>query len=540
MQSEGGAGGRILRAGPALALGLALAIGASLMFVRLGTDQLSGDESLTWAAASAPTVADVVRIQHQVNSGKLAFHELLLREWMSVFGESETAMRSLSAIFGLVSLLLVFFLTNELLSAPPGDRAGARMDRPDPQAVAALATLICALSIPLLKVSREARMYSMMLALMLAQMYFLLRAWRRGGAANYAALSVFTAGAVAANFTALLALLCEGLWLVWLRIRPQPGGAPPDAIGPWKLAGAVGLGFALLLPFSSGLVNGVTGVERGDFRWIAAPLRWEPIATFESAIGTLVFPLLTLLAIAGAIAWWKRRARRDGFVFAMLVLWMPPIVLMAGTWLVMPMLVTRYIVVSFVPLYILAAIGIASMNSNAMYASALAATLVLSGARAINYLRVPRNDQIRQACAAALAMTGPHGRIGTVRDYYLVRYYMPPDRRSDVVQLTRRGNFDRFSDVPVVILGSHARPNDLALFEHFYPHLVGRFPHRVTVLSRVAPFAVQVPVLSPRSLGAPHMPPPPLPGTTAPGRRSGDPYPGGRRTEAAPDRGTLI
>ncbi len=477
----------IRKSWPAAALVAALVLGAFLMFCRLGADELSGDEALSWAAASAPTIAQMVAIQHQINSGKLAFHELLLREWMRGFGRGEAAMRALSVAFGLLSLWLVYLLTAEWV-APSRDIAGAEPRAgPDPRAVAALCVLMCAASVPILKVSREVRMYSLMFAMLLAQMYFLLRAWRRGGLRNYAGVALFTAGAVAANFTASLVMASEALWLLWMRLRRAPDGSAPGTHAQWKLAAAIAAGGAMLAPFLSGLLNGVTGVRRGDFRWIQAPLRWEPIATFEGGVGTLVFPLLALLAIGGAVAWWRRRERRDGFVLAMIILWVPPLALMAGTALVMPMLVTRYVILSFVPIYILAAFGIMSLDAAWLRGSLLAAMMALSLARAINYLRADRNDKIRQACAAALAVAGPHGRIGTLADHFIVSYYIAPDRRGDLVIMGGREISPRENPVSVVIVGSRPRPKELRAVRALYPRVVARFPHGVLVLAPAAP-----------------------------------------------------
>jgi mannosyltransferase len=465
------------------ALAAALALGTFLMAFRLGADELSGDEALSWAAASAPTIAQMVAIQHQINSGKLAFHELLLREWMRVFGTGEAAMRALSVMFGLMSLWLVYLLTAEWAAPSPGLAAAEPRAGPDPRAVAAACVLMCAASVPMLKVSREVRMYALMLAMLLAQMYFLLRAWRRGGIRSYAGVALFTAGSVAANFTAVLVMASEALWLLWLRLRRGPVGSTRDSLVAWKLAAAIGAGGAMLAPFLSGLLNGVTGVRRGDFRWIRAPLRWEPIATFEGAVGTIVFPLLALLAIAGAIAWWRRAERRDGFVLAMVILWVPPLVLMAGTWLLMPMLVTRYVILSFVPIYMLAAFGIMSMNGGWLRGSLLAAIMALSLVRAINYLRVDRNDRIREACVAALAIAPAHERIGTLADHFIVSYYMPPQRRADLVVMGGRDTDLREEPAYAVIVGSRPRPKELRAVRALYPRVIARFPHGVLVLA---------------------------------------------------------
>jgi hypothetical protein len=468
-------------------LAAAFAIAIVLMVFRLGADELSGDESLSWAAASAPTIAQMVARQHQINSGKLAFHELLLRGWMSVFGQGEGAMRSLSAAFGIVSLGFVYLLALEWVAPPPGGGPEGARAGPDRRAVAALTVLFCAASLPILKVSREVRMYSLMLAMLLGQLYFLLRARRRDELRDYAGVAIFTAAALAANFTAVLVFASEALWLIWLRVRPQGVAGSADRLRLWKLAAAIAAGGVMLTPFLSGLLNGVTGVRRGDFGWIHAPLRWEPLATFEGGVGTLVFPLLAIVALAGGVVWWRRRECREGFVLAMLILWVPPLMLMAGTALLMPMLVTRYVILSFVPIYLLAAFGIMSVENGWIRGALIAALVGLSLVRAINYLRVDRNDKIREACAVALKVAGPQGRIGTLADYFVVSYYMPPQRRSDLVILGRQSTDAPPEPVAVVIVGSRPRPKDLRRVRALYPHVIARLPHGVLVLGPATP-----------------------------------------------------
>src|ERR1700736_3979372 len=84
----------------AMLLCAALVLGSVLRFFRLCSRELLVHDSLSWFAAAAPSVTDLLRIQHGVDSGKLAIHELALRGWMHMFGESEGALRAMSALIG--------------------------------------------------------------------------------------------------------------------------------------------------------------------------------------------------------------------------------------------------------------------------------------------------------------------------------------------------------------------------------------------------------------------------------------------------------
>src|SRR5208337_3593034 len=82
--------------------------------------------------------------------------------------------------------------------------------------VAALCALLFAVGLPSVEIARQARMYSMMQGWILVQVIFLLRARRLGGPANYAGLTIFSAIAVATNFTAGLVIAAEAAWLIYL------------------------------------------------------------------------------------------------------------------------------------------------------------------------------------------------------------------------------------------------------------------------------------------------------------------------------------
>ena len=451
----------------AIILCVAIALGAALRFIRLGSRELSIDESLSWYAAAAPSVTDLLRIQHEGDSGKLAVHELALRGWMHMFGESEAAMRSMSALIGSLSIVLVFILALEILSAVSNtgteDRQQGKI-----YLVAALSALLFAVGLPAVEIARQARMYSMMQAWILAQAIFIFRARRLGGLANYAGLAIFTALAVATNFTALLVLGSEGLWLIYLFVRDARNADPVRIGTAWRLGAAILVGGILLLPFMSGFENGAVGMERGDFNWIRPPGRWEPFATFESGLGSWPFPLFLLFAIVGGVRMW--RTHRDEALLALIWILLPPIALFAGSYLLSPMLVTRYVITSFVPLFILTAIGIQSIRSETYGAIALAAIVSLSILRVSSELR-PGDDRWRRACELALAHDGPERRVGAYHDYFLVSYYLGAPGRDDVQVVRIPTHGAGREDAGVVVAAPTAATAQIAQLRQEFPEV---------------------------------------------------------------------
>src|SRR5258708_5039124 len=294
---------------------------------------------------------------------------------MRIFGDSETAMRALPALIGSLSIVLVFILAVEVLLAASGgstDSESALREFASPvkeewesknriYMMGACCALLFAVGLPSVEIARQARMYSMLEAWILAQVIFLFGARGVGGFANYAGFTIFSAIGVATNFTAVLVVVAEALWLIYLYVAEgyaQRGVAARNE-HLWLIGTALIAAMVLLLPFFAGLRYGVQGVARGDYDWIKLPGRWEPLATFESALGTLPFPLFAVFASVGGVRLW--RSHRDEAV--LLVLWIvaPAIVLFAGSYLVTPMLITRYLISSFVPLFILTANGIESI-----------------------------------------------------------------------------------------------------------------------------------------------------------------------------------
>src|SRR5713101_3657408 len=449
----------------AMLLCAALVVGSVLRFFRLGSRELSIDESLSWFAAAAPSVADLLRIQHGVDSGKLAIHELALRGWMHMFGESEAALRAMSALIGSLSIVLVFILAREIVSAVSAteteDRRQGRI-----YLIAATSALLFAVGLPAVEIARQARMYSMMQTWILAQVIFILRARRLGGLANYAGLAIFTALAVATNFTALLVLGAEGLWLIYLFIRNARSAEPARIGTAWRLGAAILAAVVLLLPFTSGFENGAVGLERGDFNWIHLPGRWEPFATFESGLGSWPFPLFMLFATVGGVRMW--RMHREEALLALLWILLPPIALFAGSYIVTPMLVTRYLISSFVPVFILTAIGIESIPAEEYRALALVAIVSLSILRDSSDLR-PGDDRWRRACELALAHDGPERRVGACHDYYLVSYYLGAPQRDQVEVIRITSHEAARSGTGVVVASPTAAAAQIAELRREYP-----------------------------------------------------------------------
>jgi len=479
--------GRAARAEAALILALAIALGGFIRFIHLGVAEITGDEVASWAAASAPTLAGVIRAHHERNPGKLALHDLVLHLWILMFGDSEAALRSLSALFGTIAIALVFFVAYEVLMLPAAGGDGRAADAPAAEVTAALSAFITAISLVMINYSREARMYPLMLAMVLAQVGFFLRCMRRGGWFNFGAIAIFTALAVAANFTAAFAFAAEGAWFAWRLVTEWRRGRGLDARA-WRAAFGVLAGLALLTPFVlRGASELTSAIEHGAVAWIAPPRLLDPLETFESASGVWVFVILAALAMWAALSRW--RSRRDQIAFALIWMWLPPLMQFAISYLFRPMDVTRYVLSSFIAFYIMAALGIAALGGARARGAAAALLAFTMLAHVYRYDRKPRDRQFREAVALATEAAPGRERIGVVNwdgSNGSALYYTPPARRADLVRLPPNGELPLSLDaaqIRVVILPSYMQPAALARYRALYPRLDGSF-RRVEVRSK--------------------------------------------------------
>src|SRR5208283_1580289 len=401
---------------------------------------------------------------------------LILHWWISIFGSSMAAMRAMSAALGVVSILLVYLVVCELF-APASEKESA-LTSDDVKIIAGLGALVFAVNLVTIKYSREARMYPLMLAAILAQVAMFIRALRVGGLANYAAVVVLTAIAIASNFAGLLLPATEGLWL--LNVVARAGWRPDNtnARRGWALAAALALAGLILAPKLFSSLHAASAGNVGG--WRRPPALYAPFALFNKATGSFAFPILAALAIWGVVRGW-RRGGREPIAFALLWMWAPPVVMVAASYAIAPVFVERYALSCFVPFFILVALGIFELPGDFVRIGALALAVAFSVGHIVSYDHKPHDAQYREAIAAAFSVLKP-GEVMTVVPAYaieVVRYYLPAD------QLDRAVRFDATAPAPAVLIvgDQNLAPDAFRSYRKEYPQVVTRL-RGVTVLRR--------------------------------------------------------
>ena len=447
----------------------AVLAGAWLRLHDLGGRELSADEGATWAAAIAPSSAQVVRLQALFNPGKLPLHELLLHFWIALFGDGVVAMRVLSALLGTAAIGLVFAVARELF------RTEKRLDV---ELIAAASAMIFAVSLVTIKYSREARMYSLLECATLIQVWLFLRVIRRSRPGELIALTVFSAVIVATHFTSAFLIAAQLGWLIW---RALARGEPRALLG---AAAALTGGVLLLTPLlPSAVRTSADAVTSGAIDWIPRPTSWEPLAILNKATGTFAFPIIAGLATFGAL----RRLSRDleAIQFLLVWLWVPMLLELGVSYALKPLLLERYVLSCFVPLMTLAGLGIVEIAelrggpdspSKGYLIGTLTITVAVSIAHFATYQNKFHDAQWREATSAAISEVGSRSLIGMVPGYArnVVWYYAPIEARARIVSGLDEGS--SAGNAKVLIIGDQGVSSaSRAEIEQQYPRVLNDF-----------------------------------------------------------------
>jgi uncharacterized membrane protein len=224
----------------------AFAIAALVRAAGLEHQSLWLDEFLAFFIGQA----DVATLLERTRAiqGQSPFYYLVVHGWTALFGRDDvTTMRALSVVLGLASLVQVWFLVR---------RAAG-------EARAAVTLALLALSPFHLYFSQEARMYPLLVVLMLAAAQLVLAAVQDPAArrpARFVALALVSAAALYTHYYAFLFLGALGLFVLW-RGRPAR-----DVVAPIVAAEIVAV--LLYLPWLPALFHAAAGGGNTFIRFV--------------------------------------------------------------------------------------------------------------------------------------------------------------------------------------------------------------------------------------------------------------------------------
>jgi len=281
---------------PWLALAVIIAAGALLRFWDLGGPSLWIDEIASVSFARVPV--HMLWSDWMVYETNPPLYYTLLNFWIALFGESEFAVRAMSAVLGLSAIAAVFAFTRALHSTMAG----------------LAAAVFCALSAEQLGYSQEARGYMLGFVAATLAGFALIRiadAWRERAYALkelwplYALYAGATTVALYTHTTFFVLPLLANAFIVWLWFFATPRRLG-DALG-W-----IGANLVVLALWAWWVMITIRQVQTGaeTVSWIPSPTIKDTIAIMAHVVATRSFEIANIMFAAafGAVmlwGWWK-------------------------------------------------------------------------------------------------------------------------------------------------------------------------------------------------------------------------------------------
>jgi len=388
-----------------LLLVAAVALASALSARSLGSSSLWFDEatSVEIARLEWRSLLDWV-IREELN---MSFYHALLHVWISVVGDSEAAVRSLSIVTGMAALPVLYVLGKRLF----GPRVGV------------VASLLLAPNVVFVEFAREARGYALLVLLVTASSYLLVRSLDENRWLLWAAFILISAAAVYTHFFAALVVLAQAASL------PFRGGGLP-----WfRLAWSGMLVSLLALPV---VLYVALGGEGSKIDWLPAPTLNSIYIFFRWLTGTLAIFLVFFFAGVTALVltyreWVRRGSSFELWRYALLLLWLAiPVLIAFAVSFIKPVFYDRYLVVCLPPLILLVARALCEIRSRTVLAAVVLGIVTLSVRAELNCHDCKRlRDDWRAATLHVLSNTQPGdgiffdpGWLKTPFDHYAHRW----------------------------------------------------------------------------------------------------------------------
>ena len=352
---------------------LVLGLAAWLRFLGVGSKSLWYDEAWSVALAAVDLKTAVILVKGQIYP---PLYQILLHFWLLLFGTSETAARSLSAVFGIASVAALYNLTVRI--------SGRR--------TALVAALILAVSPFHVEYSQEARGYSLLVLLSLLSFDLLLvwldeHKWITGTA--YAAI---TALCLYTHPYGFLIPLSQSL--IWIFHLIEEKKHPGKELLWWLGMGSV---IALLfLPVLPAFLRAAGEVSRNF--WIRRPGFWDIWSTLKAFLGQSLWSLislgLTLLLGLFSTLIYEGEHRFRAKIY-LVWWWLPILAAFAFSSLAFSVYQIKYLIFASIPLYLLAAEGIARLEHRTVRVMLVMLILASSIQPLLEYYRRPKIEEWR-------------------------------------------------------------------------------------------------------------------------------------------------
>ena len=360
-----------------LAIGCSLVLATVLRLYGISTESLWLDEatSLMLARMDAPTLVRWTALDIHP-----PLYYVLLHYWIAL-GESEIAVRGLSALVGVLNVWAIYALGRTLF-----DRRAAW-----------LAACLLAVAPFHIWYSQEARMYTCITLFITVSVWLAFGVWGTRRWTTWVAFVLVTVAALYTHYYAVFGILLENLFFSYLLVRRR---LVRDLI--WRWLAAQAAIFVLFLPWFPTFLLPITvggggwialGMGRPSFGVLAQTMVLYMVgparASYPSIVRRLGYGLFLLLTLQGiwsrsSSRWAEERheppySERECTAFCLAYLMLPLGIAWVVSQVFKPMYSARYMLPFLIPFLLLAARGIAHIHAPIRRASVLVALVACMG-----------------------------------------------------------------------------------------------------------------------------------------------------------------
>lgn len=399
-----------------------LVLGLFLRIYCLTCESVWLDEgySILWAKQEPSQIIDAV--SKDVHP---PLYFLVLHYWITIFGDSELAVRLLSVIFGLLAIIMMYMVGNLLFNKDMG----------------ILGSLILSLSVFHIHYSQEIRSYSLMVLLTLVSMYFFLKLLERRSYPISAGYIVSSALLIYTHFFGLFVIAAQNICLLSLFIITRK--ATKTGFRRWIILQAIL--FILYLPWLGFLIRQTLIVQGGEFLgWLTQPSIlllassfFEYSGYFNLAAPLWVLSLSAVLSVYFIIMSLNsilkiKKSDREKTLF--LVIWLLTLIILPFmiSYFSAPIYFTRFTIPASLAFYLLVAKGILNIRDEKLRAASTGMIVILSLVSIWGYISVVDNEQWREV-VDYIETNAEQGDLALINAWYC---YVPFDyyfTRTDLV-----------------------------------------------------------------------------------------------------------
>lgn len=349
---------------------LILIVSLFLRVYNLGSAQIWLDEGQSIWISSLNNISETLK--ELVITGQQPLHYMLLHLWIIFFGKSEFSVRSLSVIFGVLTILMSYKISKLIFDRSTGT----------------LCAFLIGVSTLHIYYSQEARPYMLTLFLSLLSIYFFIRLLKNQDIRILAGFIISNTLLIYSHYLGISIILAQNIYVLTqyffnknLKLN----------IKTWIVL--QGLILIFFLPWVVVIMTYYKEKTASLFFWVPPISIDTVVRSFTEFSGSesllLIFAILFLLN--------KKTLSLKKNIYYLLFLWLltPFIILLAISKIFFPIYHERYVLIALIPFYILVSKGLMNTSST-VRTIILTVIIALSLNNLTNYYSTPKKYQWKE------------------------------------------------------------------------------------------------------------------------------------------------